>query len=946
MFGKLAGLGLALTLLMGGGLAATASAATTGNSAAQPGQVVSEKPSPETPGIMDGTVLSIAQVGGTIVVGGTFTKVRNAGSSVDIARSNVFAFDAATGQVKTTFAPNPNGSVYKVLPAADGTSVYLGGDFTSLAYAGTSTPVSRLTKVSTDSGSRDTAFAAGTWDGQVRDLELTGNRLWVAGKFTYVQGKKQKALSTINATTGAYDPFFKSVFAGLHRSGYSYDVTDVLSITTDPANQRLVAVGDFTTVDGATRSQIAMFDIGGTASTVANWSTKLFESSCAPQFDTTMTDTSFSPDGSYFAVSTTGSYGGSASLTSDSGCDVVARFESNGTGTTVRPTWTAYTGGDTTWTIEVTKDAIYAGGHQRWQNNPAGSNAAAQGAVERTGIAALDPVNGMAYAWNPTRTRGVGVKDLLATDKGLYVGSDTTTFAGQTRNRLAFVPLSGGFTVPTYAPVSLPGNVVTVATGSSAVVQRGFDGTKVTSGPTAASSFGSALDGSVGAFMLNSVLYVAHADGSLTRQTVAKDGSLGTAVAVDAADKLVKQTDWHGTDVPALTSLFYDRGRIYFTRSGQNVLYSRGFEASDDIVGQLRYSSAAVSGITYSDVRGAFLADGKLYFAKTSGALAVATWSGTGPVAGTAQTLTGAGSGWSSKVMFVPQSRSNTAPSATFVSSCQGVSCSFDASGSTDLDGTVASYAWDFGDGTSGSGATPDHTYSAGGAQTVTLTVTDDQGATDKTSQTVSPESVSSPVKFVDAATSSGNRSAHSITVPSSVQAGDQLVLFFTGNSTTPTYTGPSGWDQVETRSGDGVTATAWTRTATQSDAGSTVSVASSALAKDVMTLAAYRSGRVGEDASSLETADQAQHTTPTVTSADSHQWVVSYWSDKGSNTTSWSLPSGAVRRSTVIGSGSGHTSAALGDSDGAVSSGQQGGLKATADAAGSAAVTFTLLLG
>lgn len=945
MISKLAGLGLALTLLLAGGGAVTASAASTGTSAAQTGRVVSTTPSATTPGIMDGTVLSIAQVGGTVVVGGTFTTVRNPGSTTDIPRSNLFAFDAATGQVRTDFAPNPTGSVYKVLPAADGTSVYAGGDFKSLAYGGTATTVSRLTKLRVADGSIDPAFSAGTWDGQVRDLTVTGSRLWVAGKFTYVQGKKQKALATVNATTGAYDPFFKSVFAGLHRTGYSYDVTDVLAISTDPANKRLVAVGNFTSVDGVYRSQIAMFDISGTASTAANWYTKLFESSCAPQFDTIMTDVSYSPDGAYFAVSTTGSYGGTASLTSDSGCDVVARFEADGSGTTVRPTWAAYTGGDSTWSIEVTADVIYAGGHQRWQNNPGGSNAAAQGAVERTGIAALNPVNGMALGWNPTRTRGVGVKDMLATDQGLFVGSDTTTFAGQTRNRLAFLPLTGGTAVAADQPVTLPANVVTVATGATTPVQRTFDGSAVTAGPSPA-ALGSALDGSVGAFMLRGVLYVAHADGTFTRQTVAKDGSVGTASAVDAADKLVRQADWHDTDVKGLTSLFYDRGRVYFTRAGQNALYSRGFEASDDVVGQLRYSSPAISGITWSDVRGAFVADGKLYFAKSSGALVSATWNGTAPVAGTVATVSGAGTGWASKVMFATQSKANTSPSATFSASCTGLSCSFDASASTDLDGSVASYAWTFGDGTSGTGASASRTYTSAGDRTVTLTVTDDQGATDTTSRTVSPQPVTSSAAFVDASTASGNRSTHAVSIPTTVRAGDQLVLFFTGNTTTPTYSEPSGWTRVETRSGDGVTASAWTRTATSDDAGRTVSLTSSALVKDVMTVAAYRGGSVGVTASTLETADQAGHTTPTVAAPDSRRWVVSYWSDKGTNTTAWNLPGAVQRRAGVVGTGSGHTSAVLADSDGAVASGTQGGLKATADAAGSAAVTFTLLVG
>jgi PKD repeat protein len=79
----------------------------------------------------------------------------------------------------------------------------------------------------------------------------------------------------------------------------------------------------------------------------------------------------------------------------------------------------------------------------------------------------------------------------------------------------------------------------------------------------------------------------------------------------------------------------------------------------------------------------------------------------------------------------------NATPVADFTSNCAGVSCSFDAVGSADTDGTIQAYAWTFGDGTQAAGSSATHAYGHSGTFSVSLTVTDDDGASTTVSKDV-----------------------------------------------------------------------------------------------------------------------------------------------------------------------------------------------------------------
>lgn len=111
---------------------------------------------------------------------------------------------------------------------------------------------------------------------------------------------------------------------------------------------------------------------------------------------------------------------------------------------------------------------------------------------------------------------------------------------------------------------------------------------------------------------------------------------------------------------------------------------------------------------------------------------------------------------------------------ATPLSGTAPLVVSFDGSGSYDNDGSISSYAWNFGDTTNGNGMTLDHTYMNAGNYTATLTVTDNKGATASSTITIS----------VDA-------DPNALIAPSGLNGGyysNQVELYWTDNSSNETH--------------------------------------------------------------------------------------------------------------------------------------------------------------
>ena len=1178
--------------------------------------IVTADPANFTPNVLDGKVESLVQVGSKIYAAGLFTQVQLPGSNKPILpRTNIFAFDAATGAIDTAFAPTFDGEITTLIPAADGQSLYIAGYFITV----NGSIARKLVRLNVSNGLVTPGFTAPAIDSNVQDMRLVHGQLVIAGEFTTVGGQPRGQLASLNSTTGALTNYVVHTFAGPHNGG----ILAVNKIDATPDGNKILALGNWTTVDGLDRDLLVLLDTSGATSVVSTWQTSFFAPGCSHSFDTYMRDLDISADGTWAVVSTTGAYGGVTSP-----CDTQTRWDLTTTAQNLKPVWTNVTGGDTTYAVAIAGPVVYIGGHFRWANNPYAADAAGPGAIPRQGIAALDANTGLPLSWNPGRDRGVGVFDLLATSTGLWVGDDTNQIGGETHKRMAFFPLAGGLPMPANSVGTVPNDVYllgnpnvsndpsvlyridaagpalasvddgpdwaadqtdpspyrnngsSVATYTGTVVSDGtvpntpldkaplalfnterWDGGTAVDGnemqwhfPVPAGThvavrlylsnrctctqlpgqrkFGVSIDGATVATNIDLSASPGSQKGTMKTFNVTSDGSVditflhqvenplvdgielintdiaGGGGGLGAADAVRRQF-WDGststptnpatiasteawsaargaflvdgtvyagesngtftarsfdgttfgtpasiplfnstflTDLPNITGIAYSNNSIYYTLLGDSNLYTRTFSTQSQVVGAIRYTmTGAISSLNPARVQGMFSSGSTLYFAdKVDGHLYSIQLTGNGignpgTITGTA-TLANAAIDWRSRGALIwngaPALAPNVLPSAAATGSCVANVCTFDASASTDSDGTIASYGWAFGDGTTGSGVNPSHAYAAAGSYVATLTVTDNRGGTATTTVPVSPSAppnvppiasftttctflscsfdgsgssdpdgtlTSYAWTFGDGGTATGSTAAHAfaaggtfnvsltvtdnssapttltkpvtvapvptsniayrasasssanatvgkVTVPAGVQSGDAMVLFATTNLNTATVTDPVGWTFLGERLSATDTRTRlYSKVAGPADAGAVVSVTYAATSKIDLSLSAY-SGTdattpVGAFASAAETVSRVTHTAPTVTVPVIGSWVISFWADKSSATTTWTAPAGQVPRIQSVGTSSGRITSLEADSGAPVSAGTWVGQTATADAASAKATMWTVVL-
>ncbi len=415
-------------------------------------------------------VYGTAYVNGDVVVAGAFTHVCQPGTlaqglctpGTQVARDDIFAYQAATGRIDPHFKPPlDKGPAWTVIPGPAGSdTVYVGGAFTHVSGLPRRGIVQLnvnpgVTKGPRADGSVVTGFRANV-SNMVRALALSpdGTAIYAGGQFVTANGVPETGLVRVSAKTGAVDPSFSFTLG---------DPADSLPLKIEAmdlsSDGRLLAfAGTALQVNGQPRPRLAVVATGGTLGAKAAltaFTAPILANNCSGEHDYVRA-LRLSRDGSFLVIGDTGFQGDRT--TPYSVCDAVARFDLSGaalrtnrTSVSVAPSWINYSGGDSFYSVAIAGSVVYAGGHNRWVNNFCGVDSLCeQNALYQGGLSAFDANTGIGLAWwHPQTLRGAGTmyldtfgtKTYDGSHAGLALGTDVDVIAGTYHSENALLPV-------------------------------------------------------------------------------------------------------------------------------------------------------------------------------------------------------------------------------------------------------------------------------------------------------------------------------------------------------------------------------------------------------------------------------------------------------------------------------------------------------------------------
>lgn len=602
---------------------------------------------------------------------------------------------SADAQVFVDSTPSPSwqvdGTVYTTLIVGD--TVFVGGEFSN-AVSPTGQLVARknLAAFSMATGALITTWKADAGN-VVRGLVSDGTSLWVAGNFLKLGGLNRSRLAKVDVASGVVDPAFAPTFDN-----------SIRAIALD--NGSIYAGGQFLNVNGVAKNRIAKLN-ATTGSLVTSFTTSassaVYAVKASPVSDAVYlagnfgTVNSVTRNGVAAVTKSTGAITGPAFASSakptfglDVSPDGTQLFGAGGGPTNAAAAWNTATG-TRTWRVVADGDiqvikyfggTAYFGFHDGYQLDP------------HVHVMAVDAKTGaIDTSFWPSVIGFWGLWALDITDEGMAIGGDFTTVAGIPAQGWARFPRSGDLPPPPpvqteYLGTSTGWSYWDKGTMPAGWSTEGFDASSWATG-LAQLGYGDGDESTVVSYGPSaSAKYITTYFRATFDVTTVPDQLNLYLAADDGAVAYVNGTEVVRDNMPAGTITNTTRASTGRSGGGENALRQFAFNpavlhpGTNTLAVEVHQDTPTSTDLTF---------DGSLVG------------------------------------IVVPPS--NDPPTASFTSVAAGYTISYDGSASIDTDGAVTDWHWDFGDGSTGTGATVDHTYAAEGTYTVTLRVADNGGA-------------------------------------------------------------------------------------------------------------------------------------------------------------------------------------------------------------------------